>query len=87
MAFFPARILAKDGVVIAEDVPVWITFFRMRNQDAWDGHFEIPVRPFPPDPYRIHLGDGRKGKIAHITSLIHGENLIVYFEGNGPLAR
>ena len=43
MAFFTARILSKDGGVIADNVEVWILFFRHENQESWDGSFEAPV--------------------------------------------
>src|SRR5205823_12392363 len=61
MVFFPARILSKDGGVIAEGVDVWIAFFRRRDQIAWDGSFEVPVTtPLTHHTYRIQLLDGRE---------------------------
>lgn len=86
MVFFPARILSKDGGVIAEGVDVWIAFFRRRDQTAWDGSFEVPVTtPLTHHTYRIQLLDGREGKITNITPLLRGDNMVVYFEGSGPL--
>ncbi len=32
MAFFAARILAKDGMIIADEVEVWIDFFHIGNR-------------------------------------------------------
>ena len=86
MAFYTARILAKDGGVIAEDVEVWITFFRHGNQEAWDGSFEVPITTsLTHHTYGIQLFDGREGKITNITTLLRGDNILVYFEGSGPL--
>ncbi len=86
MAFFPARILSKDGVVIVDDVEVWIHFFRLGNREMWDGNFEVPATtPLSALTYRIQLADGREGKITNITARISDENIMVYFEGEGPL--
>ena len=87
MAFFTARILSKDGVVIAEDVEVWINFFRVSDEPRWDGSLEVPVTtPLAPLTYRLQLVDGREGIIANIAAQIRGDNIVVYFEGQGPLA-
>ena len=43
MTFFTARILSKDGVVIADDIEVWIHFFRVGSVEMWAGSFEVPV--------------------------------------------
>ncbi len=87
MAFFTARILSKDGVVIAEDIEIWIHFFRLGNVDMWAGSFEIPVTtPLAQSTYRIQLTDGREGLITDITTHMRGDNIAVYFEGKGPLA-
>jgi hypothetical protein len=86
MAFFTARILSKDGGVIAENVEVWIIFFRHGNEEAWDGSFEVPITTPLADPtYRIQLSDGREGTMTNLTPLLRGENMVVYFEGSGPL--
>jgi len=87
MAFFTARIISKDGVVIVEDLQVWIHFFLLGNMDMWAGSFEIPVTtPLTQHAYRIQLTDGREGLITDITTQIQGDNIAVYFEGKGPLA-
>ena len=87
MPFFAARIIAKDGVVVAEHVPVWIHVFSEGRQEWWDGSFELPAIQFLPyhSTYTLHLADGRQGMIKNITPFIRGENLTVYFEGSGPL--
>ena len=86
MAFFTARILSKDGVVIADDVEVWIRFFRLGNTGMWDGSFEVPATtPLSAHTYRIQLADGREGEITNITARIFSDNIMVYFEGDGPL--
>jgi hypothetical protein len=86
MAFFTARILSKDGGVIADNVEVWILFFCHGNQESWDGSFEVPVTtPLTYQTYRIQLFDGREGQITNITTLLRGDNILVYFEGSGPL--
>jgi hypothetical protein len=54
MAFFTARILSKDGVVIMEDIEVWIQLFRLGNVEMWAGSFEVPVTtPLTQHTYRI----------------------------------
>ena len=86
MAFFTARILSKDGVVIAEDVEAWIHFFRLGSVARWAGSFEVPVTtPLTQHTYRIQLTDGREGLISDITTQMRGDNIAVYFEGKGPL--
>jgi hypothetical protein len=86
MAFFTARILSKDGVVIMEDIEVWIQFFRLGNVEMWAGSFEVPVTtPLTQHTYRIQLTDGREGLISDITAQIRDDNIVVYFEGKGPL--
>ena len=86
MAFFTARIISKDGGVIAENVEVWIIFFRHGNEEAWDGSFEVPITtPLTHHTYHIQLLDGREGTITNLTSLLRGDNILVYFEGSGPL--
>ena len=88
MAFFSARITCKDGVVVAENVSVWIHVFRDGDRELWDGSFELPAVQFTAylSTYQIHLADGRQGKIVNLNSFIRGDNLTVYFEGSGPLA-
>lgn len=86
MAFFTARIISKDGGVIAENVGVWIIFFHHGNEEAWDGSFEVPITtPLTHHTYRIQLLDGREGKITNLTTLLRGDNILVYFEGSGRL--
>jgi len=89
LPFFPARLLSKDGVVVAEQVPVWIQVFREGHQERWDGSFEVPAIQFLPyhSTYTLRFADGRQGTITNITPIIRGENLTVYFEGSGPLAQ
>ena len=87
MAFFTARILAKDGGVIAEDIEVWIQCFRLGEAEQWAGSLEVPVTtPLTQHTYRLQLTDGREGRISHMTTQIRGENIMVYFEGRGALA-
>lgn len=87
MTVFTARILSKDHVVIADDVEVWINFFRHENQERWDGSVSVPVTTsLTHHTYRIQLADGREGKITHLTPQLTGDNITVYFEGSGPLA-
>ena len=87
MAFFTARILSKDGVIIAEDIEIWIHAFRLGNVDMWSGSFEIPVTtPLTQNTYRIQLIDGREGIITDVTTHMRGDNIAVYFEGKGLLA-
>jgi hypothetical protein len=87
MAFFTARILSKDGVVITDDIEVWIQFFRLGNGEMWAGSFEVPVTtPLTQSTYHLQLADGRAGLITNIVMQIRGDNIVVYFEGKGPLA-
>jgi hypothetical protein len=52
----------------------------------WDGSFALPTTTLlRAHPYRIQLADGREGKITNITARIIEENILVYFEGEGPL--
>ena len=84
MAFFTARILSKDGGVIAEDIEVWIQVFRLGEVDTWSGSLEVPVTtPFTQRTYRLQLTDGREGRISQITTQLRGDNIVVYFEGRG----
>jgi hypothetical protein len=86
MAFFTARILSKDDVIIEDNVEVWIRFFRLGDIDMWDGSLEIPATtPLNVHTYRIQLADGREGEITNITARIISDNIMVYFEGHGPL--
>ena len=89
LPFFPARIISKDGVVVAEHVAAWIHVFREGRQKRWAGSFEVPAIQFLPyhSTYTLRLADGRQGTIIHIAPIIRGENLTVYFEGSGPLAQ
>jgi len=85
MAFFPACIFSQDGVAIADHVQVWMTFFRLGNTDRWDGSFLAPVTtPLTQPTYRIRLADGREGTMTHIMTQISGDNITVYFAGEGP---
>ncbi len=87
MAFFTARILSKDSVVIAEAIEVWIHFFRIGNVEMWAGSFEAPITtPLAQRSYRIQLADGRQGIITDILTQLRGDNIAVFFEGKGPLA-
>jgi hypothetical protein len=87
MAFFTARILSKDGMIIAEEVEVWIQCFRLGNMERWAGSFEVPVTtPMTQRTYRIQLTDGRQGLIGDVTTQIRGDNIVVYFEGKDALA-
>src|SRR2546423_4744886 len=86
MSFVLARILTKDGVVVAEDVPVWMTFFRLGNGPRWDGSFEVPATTLFSEPtYQLQLHDGRQGTITQINAWMKDENITVYFAGQGPL--
>jgi hypothetical protein len=89
LPFVPGRIISKDGIVVAEQVPVWIHEFREGHQERWAGSFEVPAIQFLPyqSTYTLRLADGRQGTIIHITPIIRGENLTVYFEGRGPLTK
>lgn len=87
MAFVIGRILSKDGEIIFEHGEIWSNVFRFGTQLYWDGSFEAPVVPALNAPaYRIHLADGREGTITHLTRWLKGDNIMVYFQGNGPLA-
>ena len=86
MAFVNGRILSNDGRVIVEQSEIWISLFRFGTQEYWDGSFEVPVVPALNAPvYRLHLADGREGTITHLRRWIKGENIMVYFQGSGPL--
>ncbi len=86
MAFFRGRILLNDGVVVANHIEIWINACRYGTQEYWDGSFEVPVVTALSAPaYRLHLADGREGNITNIATRISGENVMVYFEGSGPL--
>jgi hypothetical protein len=86
MAFSTARILSKDGTVIAENIEIWIAFFHRRNQEVWDGSFEVPITtPLTYHTYRIQLSDGREGRITNLTTMLRGDNIAIFFEGSGPL--
>ena len=88
MAFFTARILSMDSVVVAENVPVWITCFHMKNAPRWDGSLTVPTTTgFMEDTYRLQLDDGRQGTITQINVWITEESLTVYYEGKEPLQR
>ena len=86
MAFFTGRILSNDGGVIFEQREIWISAFRFGTQEYWDGSFEAPVVPGLNAPvYRLHLADGREGTMTHLRRWIKGENILVSFQGSGPL--
>ena len=92
MAFSLARILSKDGEVLAEDVLIWITFFRRGNTQGWDGSFTVPTTvSIIDDAYQVQLDDGRQGTITNINAWITDDSIasdsmtVVYFEGQGPL--
>src|SRR5262245_33351801 len=87
MAFFTARIISKDGVVIVEDIEVWINFFRLGYMDMWAGGFAIPVTtPLTQHTVSIRLTDGREDIITDSTTQIQADNIAVYVEGKGQLA-
>ena len=86
MAFFTGRILSEDGSIIVEQSEIWISLFRFGTQEHWEGSFETPAAPaLNALVYRLHLADGREGTITRITRWIKGENIMVCFQGIGPL--
>lgn len=86
MAFFTGCILSLNGRVIVEYVEIWINTFRFGTQDSWYGSFEASVIPALNAPaYRLQLADGRERHITPLATWLRGDNVMVYFEGSGPL--
>ena len=86
MAFVIGRMLSKDGRVVLEHGEIWISLFRFGTQESWDGSFEAPIVPALHAPAsHLHLADGRAGTMTHLRRWIKGENLMVSFQGSGPL--
>jgi len=87
MAFFVARLTAKDGDIVAENVRVWLNTFRQGRQMRWDGSFELPATQLTSyrSTYNLDLEDGRSGEIINLNTVVYGDNILVYFEGRGPL--
>ncbi len=86
MAFFTCRILSKDSGVRVEHGEIWISLFRFGTQESWDGSFEAPtVSALHAPASHLHLADGRAGTMTHLRRWIKGENIMVSFQGSGPL--
>ena len=86
MPFLQGNIISKDGIIVAEAVEIYIDFFCIDTTNIWDGSFEIPATTIlTHDTYRIQLSDGRQGTITNINIRVSGDNIMVYFEGKGPL--
>jgi len=84
MEFFPARILSRDGAVVADDVEIMLHFFRFGEEEKWGGSFEVPATTaMTQHIYRIQLTNGRTGFMRVLATQRRGNNLAVYYEGAG----
>ena len=87
MPLFSARILSKDGAVIAETVEVWMDIVRREHGEEWYGSFEIALAQqevMHLTVCQMQLADGRLGEIM-ITDISGSEKIHYVFQGLGSV--
>jgi hypothetical protein len=88
MSLFSARILSKDGVVVAEAVEVWMDVVRREHWEEWYGSFDLALdqqEAMRLTVCHMHLADGRSGEIM-ITGISGSEKIHYTFQGLGVIA-
>jgi hypothetical protein len=87
MSVFSARILSKDGVVVAETVEIWMDIVRREQWEEWYGSFDVSLEQHEVlglTVYHVQLADGRIGEIM-ITDISGSEKIHYVFQGLGAV--